>query len=154
MVARCPPPASSTSVTLTSPMDLPEPSSTVPRTPPRYDWLDAAPANNKAQRIVFAVIYVTPCRTGFRPVLMCSTPFNPVNPADRPRGLSPPPPQARTPHPRLPPPPPRAPIRQAQSHPGGDARQRRQRDVRPHAGAEPQNRAQHHGVHQICQPRG
>src|ERR1039458_8963122 len=61
MVARCPPPASSTSVTLTSPMDLPEPSSTVPRTPPRYDWLHDAPVNNKAQRIVFAVIYVSPC---------------------------------------------------------------------------------------------
>jgi hypothetical protein len=34
MVARCPPPASSTSVTLASPIDLPEPSRTVPRTPP------------------------------------------------------------------------------------------------------------------------
>src|ERR1035441_443263 len=60
MVARCPPPASSTSVTLVSPIDLPEPSSTVPRSPPRYDWLHDAAANSAAQKIVFAVIYTSP----------------------------------------------------------------------------------------------
>src|SRR4051794_13369410 len=60
MVARCVPPASSTSVTLTSPIDLPEPSRTVPRTPPKYDWHHAAPVNKTAQNIVFTVIYVSP----------------------------------------------------------------------------------------------
>src|ERR1019366_2997014 len=68
MVARCPPPASSTSVTLVSPIDLPEPSSTVPRSPPRYDWLHDATANSAAQKIVFAVIYTSPLKFLNQPV--------------------------------------------------------------------------------------